>query len=142
MLAGVRVMSEEKTYKINYKDVEPDNTLKKENGWVNMILRWVVDEKTMGSEYSVLGYTIFPPGASQHAPHVHSDAEEIVIVVKGHGISSSGTAEYEVGPGDVVFIPKGVTHFTKNTSKTEPLEIWFVYAGKPSLAKAGYQPDK
>ena len=128
-------------YKVNINSIEPDGSLKKPDGWVNMNLRWIVDEKTMGAQFGVLGYTIFPPGA-EHAPHIHDEAEEYVMVVKGHGISSSGEDEYEVGPGDVVFIPKGVVHFTKNLSKTEPLEIWFVYAGKPSLSKAGYRRSK
>jgi quercetin dioxygenase-like cupin family protein len=125
-------------FKVNVMSVEPDKTLKAKEGWINMILRWVIDENTMGSKLGVLGYTIFPPGA-QHAPHIHENAEEFVIVMKGRGIQSSGEYEYEIGPGDVVFIPKGAVHFTKNTSDGENLEIFFVYAGAPSLKKAGYK---
>jgi len=132
-------MDKKKSFKVNVQSVKPDETLKPEHGWINMILRWIINEKTMNSEFGVLGYTIFPPGG-QHAPHIHENAEEYVMIVKGHGISSSGEEEYEVGPGDVVFIPRGVVHFTKNTSETENLEIFFVYAGAPSLEKAGYKP--
>lgn len=134
-------MKKAELFKVNIESIEPDKSLKENEGWVNMNLRWVIDEKRMGSEFGALGYTIFPPGG-KHAPHTHDNAEEYIMVVKGHGISSSGKDEYEVGPGDVVFIPKGIVHFTKNTSKTEPLEIWFVYAGKPSLNKAGYTRAK
>lgn len=132
-------MAKAKSFKFNIWSVKPDEMLEPEEGWINMELRWLIDENTVGSEFGTLGYTVFPPG-SQHAPHVHENAEEYVMVVKGHGISSSGKNEYEVGPGDVVFIPKGEVHFTKNTSETEPLEIFFVYAGAPSLKKAGYTP--
>src|SRR4030067_3660973 len=114
-------MRDLKSFKVNYENVEPDKTLTSNQGWVKMTLRWIITEKTMGSEFGVLGYTIFPPG-SQHAPHVHKDAEEFVMVVKGHGVSSSGELEYEVGPGDVVFVPRGAKHFTKNTSDKEPSE--------------------
>ena len=132
-------MNKKRTYKLNIKDVEPDPNLSTDEGWINMKLRWLIDEKTMGSEFGVLGYTVFPPGESQHASHIHTNAEEYLMVIKGHGISSIGEEEYEVGPGDVVFIPRGKVHFAKNTSNTEPLEIFFVYAGAPSLKKAGYK---
>lgn len=133
-------MNKKRSFKVNVKSVKPDETLKPEKGWINMILRWIIDEDTMGSEFGTLGYTVFPPGEAQHAPHIHENAEEFLMVIKGHGIASSGEEEYEVGPGDVVFIPKGKVHFAKNLSDTESFEIFFVYSGAPSLKKAGYIP--
>jgi quercetin dioxygenase-like cupin family protein len=131
-------MIKKKSYKFNIWDMKPDRTLRPKKGWINMELRWLVDENTMGSEFGTLGYTVFPPD-SQHAPHIHENAEEYIMVTKGYGIASSGKNEYEVSAGDIVFIPKGDVHFTRNTSKKENLEIFFVYAGAPSLEKAGYK---
>ena len=130
--------------KRNIWSVKPESALDPGEGWVNVEMRWLIDENTVGSEFGVLGYTVFPPGRSEHKPHVHEHAEEYIMVVKGHGVSASGNNVYEVGPGDVVFIPRGEVHYTKNTSETDPLEIYVVYAGKPSLDKAGYtlQPPK
>jgi mannose-6-phosphate isomerase-like protein (cupin superfamily) len=76
---------------------------------------------------------------AEHEAHAHKNAEEYIIIVKGRGLQTSGGEEFEVGPGDIIFVPEGELHLTKNLSSTEPLELYFVYAGAASLEKAGYK---
>ncbi len=103
----------------------------------NLIMRWLIDEK-IGSEFGVLGYTIFPPG-ERHESHIHENAEEYLIVTGGHGIQVSGKNRYDMESGDVFFIPRGEPHEIMNTSKTKNLEIFFIFAGAESLEKSGYR---
>ena len=43
-------------------------------------------------------------------PHVHRDREETFYVVEGRYVFTRGTDEIEVGPGQVVFVPRGTRH--------------------------------
>jgi len=124
--------------KVNIRDIQPDRNLRQEDGWVRMDVRWVCTEDTMGSQLATVGHTIFGPGGGAHELHRHPNAEEILYVVRGHGVAISGDEEFEIGPGDLIFVPKGDVHYFKNTHPTEELETLWIYAGAPSLKKAGY----
>lgn len=127
---------------IHSNEIKGDKTLKTDDGWVKMDVKWLVSEDASGSELCVCGRTIFGPGGGAHELHTHPNAEEVLYILKGHGIAISGDEEFEIGPGDCVFVPKNQTHFFKNTDPNEDLDtIWF-YGGQPSLAKAGYKPIK
>lgn len=127
----------DKIRKIKIEEVPLDRSLGEGEGWHAMKLRWVVDEK-IGALRGVLGHVVFPPGA-KHERHIHTNAEEYVVVLKGRGIHTVGDQTFEIGPGDVTFTPAGEPHSDSNASQTEPLEFFFVYAGAPSLQKTGYQ---
>jgi mannose-6-phosphate isomerase-like protein (cupin superfamily) len=43
-------------------------------------------------------------------PHVHRDRDETFYVVAGQYVFTRGTVELEVGPGQVVFVPRGTRH--------------------------------
>ena len=43
-------------------------------------------------------------------PHVHRDRDESFYVVEGRYAFTRGTDEIEVGPGQVVFVPRGTRH--------------------------------
>jgi mannose-6-phosphate isomerase-like protein (cupin superfamily) len=55
-------------------------------------------------------------------PHIHTDAAELFYVLEGRHIFTVGETEYEAGPGDMVFVPKGIRHaqrrVTPNTGRT------------------------
>lgn len=119
-------------YKTQIDRVKPDEGFKA--GGIDW--RWVIDEASMGSEFGALAYASFAPGA-EHKPHRHDHAEEFVIYTRGKGIRIHDGKEYEVRAGDIVYAPKGTVHGHRNTSG-EPLEMWVIYAGAPSLEKAGY----
>src|SRR5436189_2854623 len=86
-----------------------------------MDVRWLFTRDTVGSEHSVFGITVFPPG-SKHDIHRHPNAEEFEYLVSGHGIARVGDADVELGPGEVVFVPTNDYHGFENTG-VEPVFI-------------------
>ncbi len=117
-----------------------DKSLASDNGWLQMDLKWLVSDSNLGSKYLTFGRTLFAPGgSSRHAMHRHKNAEEIIMVLKGHGDSIVGEDTLPMEPGDVCYIPQGVPHSFVNRSATEACEIIFVYGGAPNLKKAGYE---
>ena len=42
--------------------------------------------------------------------HVHRDRDELFYVLEGAHVFTVGDTEYEAGPGDLVFGPRGVPH--------------------------------
>jgi quercetin dioxygenase-like cupin family protein len=114
--------------------------LKAGDGWLQMDVKLLVTDSHLGSKYTTVGRTVFPPGgSSQHALHKHNNAEEIIIVLAGQGYSIIGEDKILVKPGDVCYIPPGVAHGFANESSNEPCEIIFIYGGAPSVEKSGYE---
>ena len=63
------------------------------------------------------------PGQDPHPPHRHSQSDEVMIVLSGHGEFQVGdTPEFLAGPMSVVFAPRGVPH-TVHVPGPEPL-LW------------------
>ena len=107
-------------------------------GWVGMDVQFLVDHATGASSF-VLGRTLFEPGAGSHAVHRHAHAEEAVMIVRGHGVAINGEDEVPVGPGDVVFHPRGEWHGFRNTSASQEVEMIWVWGGAASRETAGYE---
>lgn len=107
-------------------------------GWVGMSVQFLVDEST-GADSFVFGRTIFEPSAGSHAVHRHPHAEEAVMIVRGRGVAINGADEVAVGPGDVVFHPRGEWHGFRNTSPDEEVEMIWVWGGAASRRAAGYE---
>jgi quercetin dioxygenase-like cupin family protein len=126
----------EHAMKVRVDEVERDPALKADDGWIDMDVRWLVTSANVGSENSVFGLTIFPPGA-KHDIHRHPNAEEFEYLVSGHGIARVGDADVELGPGEVVFVPTNDYHGFENTGDEPVFMIWG-YAGAASLEEAGY----
>ena len=129
------IMSEK--YKTQIENVAVDTSLKPEDGW-KFAMRWLVDEQNMGAKFGAVGYATFPPHG-QHMLHVHDDAEEVAIYLKGRGLRTVGDEQYEVVPGTVAYVPPGVPHGLQNLSETEPIELICIYLGAPSVEKTGYR---
>jgi quercetin dioxygenase-like cupin family protein len=113
-----------------------DAALRAEDGWVDMDVRWLLTRESVGAEHSVFGITVFPPG-SKHDIHRHPNAEEFEYLLSGRGIARVGDADVELGPGEVVFVPKNDYHGFENTGDEPVFMIWG-YAGAASLDEAGY----
>ena len=125
--------------KIHVDQVGPQHGAQPEDGrpgWVDMDVRWLLTRDTVGAEHSVFGITVFPPG-SKHDIHRHPNAEEFEYLVSGRGIARVGDADVELGPGEVVFVPKNDYHGFENTGDEPVFMIWG-YAGAASLDEAGY----
>lgn len=97
----------------------------------------LVDQDTVGAEDLTFAYCRFEAKTSTHKKHVHKDAEEVIYILSGKGISGIGEAEEEMSEGDTMFVPRGAVHWFYNPFD-EPVEMLFVYT-RPSLKSAGYR---
>jgi mannose-6-phosphate isomerase-like protein (cupin superfamily) len=60
------------------------------------------------------------PGDAPRGPHLHHDFEECIYVLSGRGTTCAESGEIPIVPGDIVLIPAGEKHMTRNTG-SEPL---------------------
>lgn len=80
---------------------------------------WLVDradvqQKTTGSFVDfVVEVEVRPSGST--SPHEHP-AHEWFYLLAGRGVISVGDEQRQVGPGDCVYIPPGLTHMLTSTS--------------------------
>jgi len=58
----------------------------------------------------------------------HPDINQFFRFEEGTGKVIVNETEYEVGDGDAVIIPMGAKHNVINTSDTEPLRLYTIYA--------------
>ena len=59
-------------------------------------------------------------------------------MTRSHGASGAGEKEYEMKAGGAQFIPKGVTHWFRNLSDAESIEVVGVYLCAENLKESGY----
>ena len=97
----------------------------------------LVDKDTVGAEDITFAYCSFEAKTSVHKKHIHKDAEEVIYILSGRGISGLEDTEMEMGKGDTMFIPRGAVHWFYNPFD-EPVEMIFIYT-RPSLKAAGYK---
>lgn len=123
------------------------NVLKLEDGIEEMISDLegasrtiLIDESTVGAEDITFGHSKFEPHTSIHKKHLHGEAEEIMYILKGRGISGVNDTETEISAGDTVWVPRGAVHWFYNPFD-EPCEFIFIYTRK-SLKDAGYEMAK
>lgn len=102
-------------------------------------VRMLVGEERNGASLTAVGQTTYPAGGGTHEQHYHADAEEVVIVQSGTGRHRVGDDWYDIGPGDVIFIPRGAIHGAVSGSPDD-LVIYWVLGGAASLEAAGYVP--
>jgi quercetin dioxygenase-like cupin family protein len=124
-------------YRTNVSDVPVAGGLREDQGWVDMWVQFLIDEPSTGSDRLVVGRTVLPPGA-RHERHRHPNADEFLVVLRGHGDIYTDTGVEPAGEGDVVFTPAGHWHGFNNTSKEEVLLLWG-WCGAGSLETAGYE---
>lgn len=123
--------------KVHVDSFAPDQTLKAEDGWVDMNVKFLITDDSVNAQQTVFGITIFPPGA-KHDIHRHPNAEETEYIIEGEGIARVGDDDVKMGPGDIVFVPANDYHGFYNTSETERAVMIWCYGGAASLEQAGY----
>lgn len=96
----------------------------------------LIDKDTVGAEDITFAFCKFEAKTSVHKKHIHKDAEEVIYILSGRGMSGLGDTEVEMGKGDTMFIPRGSVHWFYNPYD-EPVEMLFIYT-RPSLKSAGY----
>ena len=97
----------------------------------------LIDKDTVGAEDITFAHCKFEAKTSSHKRHIHEDAEEVIYILSGRGMSGVGDTEMEMGKGDTMFIPRGAVHWFYNPYD-EPVEMIFIYT-RPSLQLAGYK---
>lgn len=132
-----RSIHDEHPMKIHVESFAADGSLKAEDGWVNMNVKFLVTRESVQAERTVFGITIFPPRA-KHDIHRHPHAEETEYIVEGHGIARVGDDDVAMGPGDIVFVKADDYHGFYNTSETERAVMVWCYGGAANLQEAGY----
>jgi mannose-6-phosphate isomerase-like protein (cupin superfamily) len=130
-------MTAPKHYRTNLKDVPLVEGLKRDDGWIDMQVQFLIDKQTAGADTSVVGWTVLKPGAS-HERHLHRNCDEFYIVLKGHGHMYVEDGEVPAGEGDVVYSPRGCPHGFKNTSDEDVVLVWG-WNGAGSLEDSGYE---
>ena len=120
--------------------VHPDRTAPSDltgTAFSHLDVRWLVNDERQGAELVGVGQTIYPARGGTHDHHLHPDAEEVVIVMSGSGWHRVGDEIYEIGPGDVVFVPRNTAHSACCTSEQDMVILW-VLGGVSNLERAGY----
>ena len=136
-MSRMRPVVSEHPMKVRVESFAPDGSLKAEDGWVNMNVKFLITRESVGASHTVFGITIFPPGA-KHDIHRHPHAEETEYIVEGHGVARVGDDDVEMQPGDIVFVKADDYHGFLNTSETDRAVMVWCYGGAASLAEAGY----
>ena len=103
-----------------------------------MNIKWLLCKETVGLESAVLFKTVIRAGAA-HEKHIHHKADEIIYVIKGKGRHGQGDEEWDVGPGDSYFIPRGWIHWAYGTAANDPLILVGAYVGGGSIEETGYE---
>ena len=81
-----------------------------------------------GAKHLINGFTTFEPGCSV-AEHWHN-CEESILILEGEGVVVVGDKETPVRAGDTTWLPPNLPHYFKNTSRNQPLKIFWTYASE------------
>ncbi|GGN00489.1 cupin domain-containing protein [Streptomyces fuscichromogenes] len=78
------------------------------------IMEVLLDAQRTGGALSVFRSTVPTPTASP--VHVHPAEDEIFVMLSGSGLVWIGDRRFELAPGGVAFLPRGVPHAYRFTS--------------------------
>ena len=131
-------MPPDKMYRTNLKDVPKVEGLKRDDGWVDMQVQFLIDKKTADADH-VIGWTVLKPGA-RHENHRHHNCDEFFIVLKGHGMIYTDKGDTPSVEGDVIYSPRGCWHGFNNTSDEDVVLVWG-WMGAGSIEASGYEVD-
>jgi quercetin dioxygenase-like cupin family protein len=124
-------------FRINRSEVPVESGLRRDEGWVDMQVQFLVDQARAGSEALLLGWTVLPPGA-RHDRHRHPNADEFFIVLTGNGMIYTDDEDQPAGEGDVLFTRRRHWHGFNNTGDVDVTLVWG-WSGAGSLEAAGYE---
>jgi mannose-6-phosphate isomerase-like protein (cupin superfamily) len=127
-----------KMYRTNIRNVPKVEGLKRDDGWIDMQVQFLIDKKSAGADH-VVGWTVLKPGAS-HEQHLHRNCDEFFIVLKGKGHIITDKGLEPSVEGDVVYSPRGVWHGFNNTSGEDVVLVWG-WMGAGSIEASGYEVD-
>jgi mannose-6-phosphate isomerase-like protein (cupin superfamily) len=121
---------------VSRRTVAEDPEIPTRPGWEGMHLWWLIGRASVGSEVGVVCSTDFPPDKA-HALHLHPNADEIFIVIKGGGSHLTADGPVPMEEGDIVFVPRGEPHGFHN-DRAETCSAIAFYGGIGEYEEAGY----
>jgi quercetin dioxygenase-like cupin family protein len=86
-----------------------------------------------GSLGSIMGEQTFPREGTTGL-HTHDQGDELFYIVSGQGTATLGDTITKIGPGDVVFVPRGAVHRVSNLEFENPLVVVF-FMDSPELVE-------
>jgi len=86
-----------------------------------------------GTEGSILVEQTFRRGGGTPV-HVHDQGDELFYVVSGEGTATLEAVTQPIGPGDVIFVPRGGAHRIANLEGEAPLVVVF-FMDSPELVE-------
>ena len=123
----------------NLADVPHVGGLDEDEGWVDMRVQFLLDSVATGADDFLLGWTVLPPGA-RHDRHLHRNADEFFVVLRGTGHIYTDDGTEPASEGDVVWTPRGKYHGFDNTGDDDVVLVWG-WNGAGSLEASGYEVD-
>jgi quercetin dioxygenase-like cupin family protein len=123
----------------NLTDIPVVGGLREDEGWIDMRVQFLLDSFQTGADDFLLGWTVLPPGA-RHDRHLHRNADEFFVVLRGTGHIYTDDGTEPSSEGDVVWTPRGKYHGFDNTGDDDVVLVWG-WNGAGSLESSGYEVD-
>ena len=98
------------TMKLNIQEVPAEKVTGRE-------IRNMVNSQVLGSQDMTLQIVDVLPGAVSKPGHSHTNCEEIICVAAVEGDILIKDCVWHLVPGDVVLLPRGVKHLTRNPGR-------------------------
>ncbi len=89
-------------------------------------IKWISEPKVTNAERFTTGLVNLDIGKG-HNRHNHPGVEEIIYCMEGQGLQTVGREKKTIRAGDMVHVPPGVYHSTKNTG-WDQMKLLVVYS--------------
>jgi quercetin dioxygenase-like cupin family protein len=93
-----------------------------------MAIRFLVEGEESGGSVAVFEFDV-PTGAKVAAAHSHDGYDETIYGLEGVLAWTLEGVSVDVGPGEVLFIPRGTVHHFDNTSDVDAKALAIVTPG-------------
>lgn len=85
------------------------------------LLTWLAESKDTDGRYS-LAEVVIPKAGGEPPPHTHTREDEAYYILEGEFAFRIGGRTVEAGPGDYVWLPRGIEHsFELKTEQAKAL---------------------
>ena len=125
------------SYMVRYQDVKP-LPLEHREDFAKNLAGILLGRAACPPRDGASSCAMFSPGG-YHADHIHTKCDEIVYIMSGHGIWGTAGKIYQIEPGSPFCVPKGISHWMKNTHPTENIEVVGFYPEVTHFDDTGYK---
>lgn len=79
------------------------------------VYKYLATGEDTGGAYTLFEILI-PPNDVGPPPHIHRNEDEAFYIIEGNYTFSLDDKEFPAKPGDFIFLPRGIKHWSKNDS--------------------------